>query len=159
MDEEKYMTLNDFELGWLTGIVEGEGSFGFTGPYETPCIRVGMTDKDIIERAARLLGVKVYKEERHSSRKTVWLIRISDQLKIVYLLTAMIPGLGERRSRSAKNLLKRSIELVEKSADMKQKRILARAIYATGKFTFLSLTKKTGIPKNSIANMLRHRPI
>lgn len=45
--------LSEFELGWLVGILEGEGYFG----YERGTCRVivGMTDEDTIHRVAGLL--------------------------------------------------------------------------------------------------------
>jgi hypothetical protein len=43
--------LSDFELGWLVGILEGEGYFG----YEcTQRVQVKMTDEDSVVRAAAL---------------------------------------------------------------------------------------------------------
>lgn len=52
--------LSDFELGWLVGILEGEGHFGL---YASQVIEVNMTDEDIIYRVAsmyeRILNVTV----------------------------------------------------------------------------------------------------
>ena len=45
------------ELAWLAGLLEGEGSFCETR------IHVAMTDRDVIERAAEILGGQV-KEKR-----------------------------------------------------------------------------------------------
>jgi hypothetical protein len=52
--------LSDFELGWLVGILEGEGHFGL---YTSHVVEVNMTDEDTICRIAsmyeRILGVSV----------------------------------------------------------------------------------------------------
>lgn len=51
------------ELYWLAGILEGEGSFSIKKQYNKgkgrsrPWIQIGMTDKDVIERVAKLLKV------------------------------------------------------------------------------------------------------
>jgi len=54
--------ISEPDLAWLAGLLEGEGSFltardSRTGrEYRYPRISVGMTDRDVIERAAWLLG-------------------------------------------------------------------------------------------------------
>lgn len=49
------MTL--FEIYWLAGIIEGEGTIVSNNGY--PRIKVFMTDKDVIERVSKLLKSKV----------------------------------------------------------------------------------------------------
>jgi len=52
--------LSDFELGWLVGLLEGEGHFGL---YSSQVIEVNMTDEDTIYKVVsiyeRVLGVTV----------------------------------------------------------------------------------------------------
>ncbi len=52
--------LSDFELGWLVGILEGEGHFGF---YTSQVVEVNMTDEDTLYKIAsiyeRILGVPI----------------------------------------------------------------------------------------------------
>lgn len=43
--------LSDFELGWLVGILEGEGHFGI---YTSQVVEVNMTDEDTIYKVASL---------------------------------------------------------------------------------------------------------
>jgi len=45
--------LSDFELGWLAGILEGEGCFDLS-TNRTPRVRVSMTDEDIVLRVSIL---------------------------------------------------------------------------------------------------------
>jgi len=44
------MSLSQFDLAWLVGILEGEGSFRFTN--RTQRVTVNMTDEDIIYKIA-----------------------------------------------------------------------------------------------------------
>jgi hypothetical protein len=50
--------LNNIEIAWLAGILEGEGYFGFNGSSKSlnPSIQVSMVDRDIIERIADLFA-------------------------------------------------------------------------------------------------------
>jgi len=49
------MTLTEFELGWLSGLLEGEGYFGLRSDTKTPQIKLEMTDEDIVLRALLLI--------------------------------------------------------------------------------------------------------
>ncbi len=70
--------LSNFELGWLVGILEGEGHFGI---YTSQVIEVNMTDEDIIYKVAsiyeRVLGTAVNVIGIQKSRgKDVYCVRI-----------------------------------------------------------------------------------
>jgi hypothetical protein len=55
---ERVLPLNP-DLLWLAGLLEGEGCFTVTGGGRgTPTVKVGMTDKDVVQRVAKLLGTK-----------------------------------------------------------------------------------------------------
>ena len=48
--------LTEIEIAWLAGLLEGEGSFHFTmvGKCPNNRIQLSMTDKDIMERVAKM---------------------------------------------------------------------------------------------------------
>lgn len=48
------MRISDFDLGWLVGVLEGEGYFEYDGC--TQRVTIEMTDLDVIDTAARLIG-------------------------------------------------------------------------------------------------------
>lgn len=60
------MALSLGEIRWLAGLLEGEGCFGIyfnknaKGEKKYPVLRIslGMTDEDVVERAAGLLGAR-----------------------------------------------------------------------------------------------------
>lgn len=50
--------MNKFNFGWIIGLLEGEGGFSSqVNKYKNsyPRIRINMVDKDVVERAAKVL--------------------------------------------------------------------------------------------------------
>jgi len=67
--------MSDFELGWVCGILEGEGCFFVTtrrtakyGPYLYARVTVCRTDRDVLEQLQRVTGVGILEKVRE--RKT-----------------------------------------------------------------------------------------
>ena len=81
---------------WLAGIVEGEGSFDMSGKGLQ--VRVGMSDRDIIERIASALGrsESVQTNHRGPNRKTMYVIAICGP-DAVGLMMTLYTFLGMRR--------------------------------------------------------------
>ena len=97
---------------WLAGLLEGEGcfvrQFGNAKRY-TPVVAVTMTDADIITAANHLflaLGGRAVKTRAHPlpSGKIAHEIRISG-LPAVKIMVAILPFMGERRSRTIRSIL------------------------------------------------------
>ena len=59
--------LTAIDIGWLAGLIEGEGNISINGRAFT--IRVKMTDHDVILRAAQLLDGKVYPSKVAAGRR------------------------------------------------------------------------------------------
>lgn len=86
------------DLLWLAGIVEGEGAIDLhRGLY--PRIRVGMTDRDVVDRVARLLGVRTRPQLRPAPNKAMWHAELSGS-RAVEVLEQLLPYMGARRSQS-----------------------------------------------------------
>lgn len=99
----KNWSLTDLELGWLTGLLEGEGTFLLTGPpgnKHRVDVRVWMTDRDVVERLAELLGgLSVYEREDRREHRTwsrLYGIQITGYAA-AELLLIIRPHMGERR--------------------------------------------------------------
>ena len=58
------MRLTRFELGWLIGLIEADGSITHDGQYPTMVIK--MTDLDTVQRAATLIAAPVYGPYKHA---------------------------------------------------------------------------------------------
>jgi len=62
------------EFFWLVGILEGEGCFSKT--QYSPLIHVHMTDKDTMEKVARMLDTKLESHQPKGDRKKAYTARI-----------------------------------------------------------------------------------
>lgn len=84
------------DLVWLAGLLEGEGTFDLhNGKY--PRIRLSMTDRDVVGRAATLMGAKVRLSLKPAPQKAQWNAEISGE-KADVLMRALLPLMGSRRS-------------------------------------------------------------
>ncbi len=81
---------------WLAGLLEGEGTFDLhRGKY--PRVRVGMTDRDVIGRAATLMGVSVT-TRFHKAPYQASFHAEATGAKAVLIMAAVFPHMGSRRS-------------------------------------------------------------
>lgn len=95
--------MNRDDLLWLAGLLEGEGCFDLhRGKY--PRVRVGMTDRDVVGRAATLLGGRVRLTLKPKPHSAMWHTEISGA-KAVDVMTAVLPHMGARRSAKIAEIL------------------------------------------------------
>lgn len=96
------------EAAWLAGILEGEGAFilvkrplasGETAKY--PRIQLGMTDRDVVDRARVLVGAgRIYVQDRtetsdrHNKPLYSWAVQGPAARSVI---EEIYPLLGERR--------------------------------------------------------------
>jgi len=81
---------------WLAGLLEGEGSFDLhRGKY--PRVRVGMTDRDVIGRAATLVGSSVRLSLKQKPYTSTWHAEVTGP-KATEVMRAILPHMGARRS-------------------------------------------------------------
>jgi len=85
---------NDLDIAWLAGLLEGEGSFWFNG---SPRVKVAMTDRDIIQRAANLMGTPVHKRNGIHDRKTIWTTELGGK-GAVRIMNRILHLMGRRRT-------------------------------------------------------------
>lgn len=79
---------------WLAGLLEGDGSFCIIG--NSPKVILQMTDKDTVERAARVFGSNLWKHPPTSSGKPVWACGKSG-LSAVEWMRVLRPYMSSRR--------------------------------------------------------------
>lgn len=81
---------------WLAGLLEGEGAFDLhRGRY--PRVRLAMTDRDVVGRAATLFGVSVRMSMRPAPQSAMWHAEASGP-KAEAIMRAILPHMGARRS-------------------------------------------------------------
>ena len=98
--------MRDLDLGWLAGLLEGEGSFSRTRME----IVLVSSDQDVVLRAARLMGgfSKVKNHQANSlGSKQLWLCRVTGA-RARNVLTAILPHMGVRRSARIQSVLDNS---------------------------------------------------
>lgn len=104
------MDLSETDIAWLAGILEGEGCFSLAnrgiGRKRSPRIFLKMTDKDVIERAALMMGVACRRvttpnqmaREQAGTHKPVFLAQANgDRCRLVMRL--VLKHMGERRTK------------------------------------------------------------
>ena len=97
----------DAEWAWVAGIIEGEGHLSLMfKPFTHLEIRVGMTDMDVVEKLQKYTGFgKIYINNRLPPRKTLFDWRVGKAKNTKYILENILPWLGERRGKKARDML------------------------------------------------------
>ena len=95
--------MTNTEAAWLAGLLEGEGYFQITKPrHHHPTqvvIRLSMTDKDVVEKAANLLKVSINSKAETSEKKTIYSFTLSRRDDVEKTLIQILPHMGSRRSK------------------------------------------------------------
>lgn len=85
------------DLLWLAGLLEGEGCFDLQkGTY--PRIRLSMTDRDVVGRAASLMDTGVRLSIRHAPNKSTWHAELQGE-RAAAIMEELLPYMGARRSQ------------------------------------------------------------
>ncbi len=92
------------EVAWLAGLLEGEGSF-FLQRRRSPCIRLQMVDKDVVVRAAALMGVGTrFVPRRRPNWSDQWKAAVQGHPALT-VMAAVRPFMGNRRGADIDRLL------------------------------------------------------
>lgn len=110
--------ISEIELAWLAGLLEGEGSFCKAPPSESnrPRISLQMTDKDVVEKVAKMFGVAYMYPRRHVG--TTWKQCFQVVLRgkrAIELMKHLYPYMGERRKSRIDEVI---ASYTEKPADI-----------------------------------------
>lgn len=84
------------DLLWLAGLLEGEGTFdAHRGRY--PRIRLAMTDRDVVGRAASLMATRVRLSLHPAPAQPTWHTEVSGG-RAAEIMRELLPFMGSRRS-------------------------------------------------------------
>jgi hypothetical protein len=100
------MYIEQSDLLWLAGLLEGEGYFSSSNNNSSN-IKIGikMTDKDVMERVANILGVGVvYCKPEKSHWKPQYVVRLSNK-RAKELMELLHPLMGLRRKAAIETAL------------------------------------------------------
>lgn len=128
------MNIPESDLMWLVGILEGEGSFDcHRGKY--PRVRLGMTDRDVVGRAATLMGSRVRLSLHAAPVQATWHTEISGE-RAADIMRALLPHMGARRSARIAT-------------------VLGHAQLRTGQKPGPRLTRPPGLPASDVSPLTR----
>jgi hypothetical protein len=102
------MHLSTLQIGWIAGILEGEGSFGLTNNKTTPCIWLGMTDKDTVEKLRDLIDpsqdISISEDNRKDTYKPVYRLTLNNKRAVGWMMT-IYSLMSERRKAKIRECL------------------------------------------------------
>ena len=91
------------DVVWLAGLLEGEGTFDLQrGKY--PRVRVAMTDRDVVGRAATLFGSSIRLTLKPAPASPIWHAEIQGP-RAAEIMRAVLPFMGSRRSGKIAQIL------------------------------------------------------
>lgn len=88
---------------WLAGLLEGEGTFDLHR-RKYPRVRVGMSDRDVVGRAATLMGAQVRLSLKPYPNSAMFHAEVSGT-KAVAVMEEVLPHMGARRSAKIATVL------------------------------------------------------
>jgi len=104
--------LTEFELGWLTAIIEGEGTLTINNKRNPrPVIQVANTDLSIVNTVSRLLNVGFVVHDARKNRVTSYYIIINSVWSAYNILKKLQPCFMSERKKELCSLLLRFCEL------------------------------------------------
>ena len=96
-------------IGWFTGLFEGEGCIYKDPRYNAIRLTINSTDHDVISRFFDMAQCGYLNEGKHSPErqhyKPFWIWSVWKKADVKRLLVQMLPLLGERRAYTALNAL------------------------------------------------------
>lgn len=96
------------EIIWLAGLIEGEGALDVSkGAY--PRVRIKMVDRDVIERAARLMGASIRMSLPGGSAQPIFSVEVTGA-RASEVMVAVLPYMSARRSQQIGRALKAEAE-------------------------------------------------
>jgi hypothetical protein len=95
-------------IAWLAGLLEGEGTFFTTTNGYSPRVALAMTDRDVVEKAALLMGgVKVYpRKSNNTKHKDQWWCMVTGARAAGVMMT-IYSLMGNRRNSKILQVLER----------------------------------------------------
>lgn len=103
--------IRTLDIAWLAGLLEGEGCFTIDMKKGKPAsirLYLGMTDKEPVEKAARLIGksirLRMPKSKGGHPYKTQYVFKVSGDIAAQWLMT-IYPLMGPRRQSKIRDCL------------------------------------------------------
>lgn len=142
--------IRSVDIAWLTGLLEGEGHFCMSG--RSILIAVNMTDRDIIERAAALMGGHIYDLPVRANHRPQSRAQVKGPGAAGWMMT-MYPLLGTRRREQVERALLgwRAMPHVRVSPLIERSIVEA---WKAGAISKSALARRLGISRNTVYHVL-----
>lgn len=102
MQDQDSIRRRDLEVAWAAGLFEGEGCFGSypRGRKHGTQARLSMTDRDVVERFAKIVGMGTVRgpvDRGNKEWKPIWEWYVQRASEVRAVVALFRPWLGERR--------------------------------------------------------------
>ncbi len=148
--------MKEKDLAWLAGLLEGEGSFLKAPPSSPNCPRISleMTDKDVVERAALLMGSKAVKKInlRNVHWKQTYRVIIKGS-RAVKLMRVLYLEMGVRRRSQIDAALETYVERKKGDNTRRLSEDQVRQIRKLTGLTTSTLAREFGVSRFTIRNI------
>jgi len=139
---------------WLIGLLEGDGTFSYSGAH-TPMIRIAMTDKDTVQRAADLMGCEVrFKKRGKAHYKDLFTATIGG-FRAADLMVRIYSDMSMRRQEKIQSILANYSGPGHKLSRGDIREI--REKYETGDYTQRKLADKYGVAQSLISGIINRK--
>lgn len=142
---------------WLAGLLEGEGSFkkGCPSAPGKPVVTVSMTDRDVIQRVADMLGVRSFREQHWANPKwkTAYTLQISGR-RAVDLMIRLRPMMGARRRAQIDAAVACWNPIWERNRERDQ---MIMRLHEEGKLNYTQIGAAVGITRQSARAVVRRK--
>ena len=137
--------MKQLDLHWLAGLLEGEGCFSLNsanGPY----VKLAMTDREPVERAALLMGSESYVAARKTlAGKPVYITELSGAKRVRELISKLHPLMSPRRRKQIEGVIFRCNNMEDDYISGFQKSILIKYLVNEKGLSQTELSNRTGI--------------
>ena len=141
--------MNMLDLVWLAGLLEGEGCFTVSN---TQIISLGMNDKDVVERASRIMRTKV-----RDARQGKFFVTTACGDRARMLMTRLRPYMGRRRGHKIDWCLEHGPKASQVKLT-KNEVIAIRNLYETTDISQRALATKYSISQPHVHDII-HRKV
>jgi|688.fasta_scaffold10401_3 hypothetical protein len=105
------MSCSQFELGWLAGIIDGEGSISIVkrGPTYVPQVKMANTSKKLVDKYCEILdkldiSYHCYGKQKEGNRKYQWEVSVDGRPR-VFKFVSLLQDLLVSKQRQAETVL------------------------------------------------------
>jgi len=154
----KTITVSKSDLMWLAGLIEGDGCF-----YQSKGrakIQIEMIDKDVIERASKIMSGKIYnsKNDTNQNWKKTYTTWVSNNKALTFMQT-LKPYMSKRRQKKIEEILNACSIGYGKQRLISCPKVIDKIKEENQKISCRKLAKKYGVSHETIRKIVREKHV